>query len=144
MRTLPERSEFRGGSREAETREDRLRSGSIHRARFGSERGQPKRSINQHRKLSTASSPCSYRVWTPEEEEEEVDHYGYVLAGSPGIPERGESIVGCVGFIEPRDKYVISPFFPNPFLLSLQSFALGAQTREKKHLSSWGETVPRI
>lgn len=90
MRTLPERSEFRGSGREAETREERLRSGSIHRARFGSERGQPKKCINQHRKLSTASSPCSYRVWTPEEEEE-VDHYGYVLAGSPAIPERGES-----------------------------------------------------
>lgn len=106
VRTLPERSEFRGGGREADTREERLRSGSIHRARFGSERTQPKKPINQHRKLSTASSPCSYRVWTPEEEEE-VDHYGYVLAGSHVIPERGEAtaqknermfsfLVGCV------------------------------------------------
>lgn len=90
VRTLPEGSEFRRGGREVETREERLRSGSIQRGQFGSERGRPKKSINQLRKLSTASSPCSYRVWMPEEEEE-VDHYGYVLAGSPVIPERGES-----------------------------------------------------
>lgn len=89
MRTLPERSEFRAGGREAELREDGLRSGSIHRARFGSERGNPRISISQHRKLSTASSPSSYKVWTAEEEEE-VDHYGYVLAGSPVTPERGK------------------------------------------------------
>lgn len=89
VRTLPERSEFRGGGREAETRDNRFRSGSIHRARFGSEKGNPRKNISQHRKLSTASSPCSYRVWTAEEEEE-VDHYGYVLAGSPVIPERGK------------------------------------------------------
>ncbi|XP_074500456.1 receptor tyrosine-protein kinase erbB-3b [Sebastes fasciatus] len=89
VRTLPERSEFRGsGGREAE---EGLRTGSLHRARFGSERGTPHISISRHRKLSTASSPSSYKVWTAEEEEEEeeeVDHFGYVLAGSPVTPER--------------------------------------------------------
>lgn len=89
MRTLPERSELRGSGREAELREDGSRSGSLHRARFGSERGNPCISINRHRKLSSASSPSSYKVWTAEEEEE-VDHYGYVLAGSPVTPERGK------------------------------------------------------
>lgn len=88
MRTLPERSEVRVSGREAELREEGLRSGSLHRARFGSERGTPRISISRHRKLSTASSPSSYKVWTAEEEE--VDHYGYVLAGSPVTPERGK------------------------------------------------------
>ncbi|XP_034551918.1 receptor tyrosine-protein kinase erbB-3b [Notolabrus celidotus] len=88
VRTLPDRSEVRGSGREAELREESLRSGgSLHRARFGSERGNPRVSINRHRKLSTASSPCSYKVWMAEEEEE-VDHYGYILAGSPVTPER--------------------------------------------------------
>ncbi|TMS16828.1 Receptor tyrosine-protein kinase erbB-3 [Larimichthys crocea] len=86
VRTLPERSEVRVSGREAELREEGLRSGSLHRARFGSERGTPRISISRHRKLSTASSPSSYKVWTAEEEE--VDHYGYVLAGSPVTPER--------------------------------------------------------
>lgn len=45
--------------------------------------------VSQQRKLSTASSPPSYKVWTGEEEEE-VDRYGYVLPGSPGTPERGK------------------------------------------------------
>lgn len=90
MRTLPERSEFRGSGREAEPREDGLRIGGFHRARFGSERGNPRMTISHHRKLSTASSPSSYKVWTAEDEEE-VDHYGYVLAGSPVTPERGKS-----------------------------------------------------
>ncbi len=89
VRTLPERSEVRGSGREAELREEGLRSGSLHRARFGSERGNPRISIGRHRKLSTASSPSSYKVWTAEEEEE-VDRYGYVLAGSPVTPERGK------------------------------------------------------
>uniref|UniRef100_A0A8C4F7P5 Receptor protein-tyrosine kinase n=1 Tax=Dicentrarchus labrax TaxID=13489 RepID=A0A8C4F7P5_DICLA len=87
VRTLPERSEFRGSGREAELREEGLRSGSLHRARFGSERGNPHISISRHRKLSTASSPSSYKVWTTGEEEE-VDKYGYVMAGSPVTPER--------------------------------------------------------
>ncbi|KAM7404725.1 hypothetical protein PAMP_012047 [Pampus punctatissimus] len=87
VRTLPERSEVRGSGREAELREEGLRTGSLHRARFGSERGNPCISINRHRKLSTASSPSSYKVWTAGEEEE-VDHYGYVLPGSPDTPER--------------------------------------------------------
>ncbi|XP_030279893.1 receptor tyrosine-protein kinase erbB-3b isoform X4 [Sparus aurata] len=87
VRTLPERLEFRGSGREAELREEASRTGSLHRARFGSERGNPRISIGRHRKLSTASSPSSYKVWTAEEEEE-VDSYGYVLAGSPVTPER--------------------------------------------------------
>ncbi|KAL7397851.1 hypothetical protein ABVT39_000708 [Epinephelus coioides] len=87
VRTLPERSEFRGSGREAELREEGLRTGSLHRSRFGSERGTPRISISRHRKLSSASSPSSYKVWTAEEEDE-VDHYGYVLAGSPVTPER--------------------------------------------------------
>uniref|UniRef100_A0A671WTG1 Receptor protein-tyrosine kinase n=1 Tax=Sparus aurata TaxID=8175 RepID=A0A671WTG1_SPAAU len=78
VRTLPERLEFRGSGREAELREEASRTGSLHRARFGSERGNPRISIGRHRKLSTASSPSSYKVWTAEEEEE-VDSYGYVL-----------------------------------------------------------------
>lgn len=89
MRTLPERSEFRESGREAELREDALWSGGIHRSRCGSERANPRISIGKHRKLSTASSPSSYKVWTAEEEEE-MDHYGYVLAGSPVTPERGK------------------------------------------------------
>ncbi|XP_049921768.1 receptor tyrosine-protein kinase erbB-3b [Epinephelus moara] len=87
VRTLPERSEFRGSGREAELREEGLRTGSLHRSRFGSEKGTPRISISRHRKLSSASSPSSYKVWTAEEEDE-VDHYGYVLAGSPVTPER--------------------------------------------------------
>ncbi|XP_061841957.2 receptor tyrosine-protein kinase erbB-3b [Nerophis lumbriciformis] len=91
VRTLPERSEMRGSGMEAELREEGLRTaGAPHRVRLGSERGPPRLSINRHRKLSTASSPSSYKVWTAgEEEEEEVDHYGYVLPGSPGTPQRG-------------------------------------------------------
>uniref|UniRef100_A0A7N9AN48 Receptor protein-tyrosine kinase n=1 Tax=Mastacembelus armatus TaxID=205130 RepID=A0A7N9AN48_9TELE len=89
VRTLPERSEFRGSGREAEVCEEALGTGSLHRTRFGSERGNPCISLSRHRKLSTASSPSSYMVWTAEEEEE-VDHYGYVLPGSPVTPERGE------------------------------------------------------
>uniref|UniRef100_A0A3Q3K0W4 Receptor protein-tyrosine kinase n=1 Tax=Monopterus albus TaxID=43700 RepID=A0A3Q3K0W4_MONAL len=88
VRTLPERSEVRGNGRDAELCEEGLRTGSLHRARFGSERGNPCIFIGRHRKLSTASSPPSYKVWTAEEEEE-VDHYGYVLPGSAGTPEGG-------------------------------------------------------
>ncbi|KAG7228333.1 hypothetical protein INR49_009197, partial [Caranx melampygus] len=90
VRTLPERSDVRGSGREAELREDGLQTGSLHRARFGSERGNPRISVSRHRKLSTASSPSSYKVWTADEEEE-VDHYGYVLPGSPGTPEREDA-----------------------------------------------------
>uniref|UniRef100_A0A671X0N0 receptor protein-tyrosine kinase n=1 Tax=Sparus aurata TaxID=8175 RepID=A0A671X0N0_SPAAU len=91
VRTLPERLEFRGSGREAELREEASRTGSLHRARFGSERGNPRISIGRHRKLSTASSPSSYKVWTAEEEEE-VDSYGYVLAGSPVEVEEYEEM----------------------------------------------------
>lgn len=68
--------------------EEGLRTASLHRARIGSERSN--RRVSQQRKLSTASSPPSYKVWTAEEEEEEVDSYGYVLPGSPSTPERGK------------------------------------------------------
>lgn len=88
MRTLPERSEVRGSGREAELSEEGLQAGSLYRARFGSERGNPRIAISRHRKLSTASSPCSYKVWAADEEEE-VDHNGYVLPGSPVSPEIG-------------------------------------------------------
>ncbi|XP_007556641.1 receptor tyrosine-protein kinase erbB-3b isoform X1 [Poecilia formosa] len=84
VRTLPERSEVRGNGREAEG----LRAGSLRRARLGSERTSPRVALSRHRKLSTASSPSSYKVWTAQEDEEELDHYGYVLPGSPETPER--------------------------------------------------------
>ncbi|XP_029973898.1 receptor tyrosine-protein kinase erbB-3b [Salarias fasciatus] len=92
VRTLPDRSEVRGGGRESEPQEDGLRTGSLHRARFGSERSGHRAPSSRHRKLSTASSPSSYKVWTAEAEEEEVDRYGYVLPGSPGTPERASRI----------------------------------------------------
>ncbi|XP_041859442.1 receptor tyrosine-protein kinase erbB-3b isoform X2 [Melanotaenia boesemani] len=88
VRTLPERSETRRSGREAELHDESLQTGSLHRAKFGSDNSNPHVPINRHRKLSTASSPPSYKVWTAEEEEEEVDHYGYVLPGSPGTSER--------------------------------------------------------
>uniref|UniRef100_A0A8D3E4D4 Receptor protein-tyrosine kinase n=1 Tax=Scophthalmus maximus TaxID=52904 RepID=A0A8D3E4D4_SCOMX len=97
VRTLPDRSEVGRSGREAEPREEGLQHGSLHRARFGSERGHPRISISRHRKLSTASSPSSYKVWTAEEEEE-VDHYGYVLPGSPDTPERGELLFAWLLF----------------------------------------------
>uniref|UniRef100_A0AAX7TX74 Receptor protein-tyrosine kinase n=1 Tax=Astatotilapia calliptera TaxID=8154 RepID=A0AAX7TX74_ASTCA len=89
VRTLPERLEVRGSGREAEVHEEGLRTASLHRARIGSERSNRRVPISQQRKLSTASSPPSYKVWTAEEEEE-VDSYGYVLPGSPSTPERGQ------------------------------------------------------
>lgn len=89
VRTLPERLEVRGSGREAEVHEEGLRTASLHRARIGSERSNRRVPISQQRKLSTASSPPSYKVWTAEEEEE-VDSYGYVLPGSPSTPERGK------------------------------------------------------
>lgn len=84
MRTLPERSEVRGNSRDTEG----LRTGSLHRVRLGSERSSPCVAVSHHRKLSTASTPSSYKVGTAEEDEEELDPFGYVLPGSPGTPER--------------------------------------------------------
>lgn len=90
MRTLPDRSEFRGSSREAELCEDAPRGTGIFRVRFGSETGNAQRSTSWQRKLSTASSPSSFKTWAADEEEE-VDPFGYVLAGSPVIPERGTS-----------------------------------------------------
>lgn len=57
--------------------------------RLGSERSSSCVAVSRHRKLSTASTPSSYKVGTAEEDEEELDPYGYVLPGSPGTPERG-------------------------------------------------------
>ncbi|XP_027876866.1 receptor tyrosine-protein kinase erbB-3b [Xiphophorus couchianus] len=84
VRTLPERSEVRGNGKEAEG----LRAGSLRRTRLGSERSSPRVALSRHRKLSTASTPSSYKVWTAQEDEEDLDHYGYVLPGSPETPER--------------------------------------------------------
>uniref|UniRef100_A0A1A7X1Q7 Receptor protein-tyrosine kinase n=1 Tax=Iconisemion striatum TaxID=60296 RepID=A0A1A7X1Q7_9TELE len=86
VRTLPERSEVWSNGREPDLREEALQNG-FHRARLGSEKSTRRVAINRQRKLSTASSPSSYKVWSAEEEEE-LDHYGYVLPGSPGTPER--------------------------------------------------------
>uniref|UniRef100_H3DC71 Receptor protein-tyrosine kinase n=1 Tax=Tetraodon nigroviridis TaxID=99883 RepID=H3DC71_TETNG len=86
VRTLPDRSEFRGSSREAELCEDAPRCAGIFRVRFGSETGNPQRFTGCQRKLSTASSPSSFKTWGADEEEE--DPFGYVLAGSPVVPER--------------------------------------------------------
>lgn len=94
MRTLPDRSEVRGGNREAELCDDPPRCAGTFGVRFGSETGNPQRSTSWQRKLSTASSPSSFKTWAAdeeEEEEEEVDPFGYVLAGPPVIPERGIS-----------------------------------------------------
>lgn len=68
--------------------EDGARCAGIFRVRFGSERGNPQG--GQQRKLSTASSPSSFKTWAADEEDE-VDPFGYVLAGSPITPERGIS-----------------------------------------------------
>lgn len=89
MRTLPERLEVRGNGREGELSEEGFPTAGLHRARFGSERSNPRITVSRHRKLSTASSPSSYKVWAADEDEE-VDHYGYVLPGSPVISERGK------------------------------------------------------
>uniref|UniRef100_A0A7N6ANH0 Receptor protein-tyrosine kinase n=1 Tax=Anabas testudineus TaxID=64144 RepID=A0A7N6ANH0_ANATE len=58
VRTLPERSEVRASGRGAELSEEGLDSQivSLHRARFGSERSNPRVPISRHRKLSTAST----------------------------------------------------------------------------------------
>lgn len=91
MRTLPERSEVRGNSREAELGDEGQQPGGVRRARFGSETSNARTAAGRHRKLSTASSPSSYKVWAADDEEE-VDNYGYVLPGSPVSPERGMSL----------------------------------------------------
>lgn len=97
VRTLPERSEVKGCGREAQWRDESFRTGAPHRTRLGSERAAPHVSSGRHRKLSTASSPSSYKVWTSgekeidkEEEAADADHYGYVLPGSHSTPERGK------------------------------------------------------
>ncbi|XP_033826025.1 receptor tyrosine-protein kinase erbB-3b [Periophthalmus magnuspinnatus] len=87
VQTLPERSGVMGHAPEAEVFEESFLASGFRRSRFGSERGITFKTKNQSRKLSTASSPCSFRVWTTEAGEE-VDHYGYVLPGSPDQTER--------------------------------------------------------
>lgn len=87
VRTLPERSNLTGHAQATEVHEEDFMAGSLHRLRLGSERGNPFISINRHRKLSTASSPGSFKVWTTDAGEE-VDHNGYVLPGSPEQPEK--------------------------------------------------------
>lgn len=89
VRTLPERSNLTGHAQATEVHEEDFMAGSLHRLRLGSERGNPFISINRHRKLSTASSPGSFKVWTTDAGEE-VDHNGYVLPGSPEQPEKGK------------------------------------------------------
>ncbi|KAM6925620.1 receptor tyrosine-protein kinase erbB-3b [Xenentodon cancila] len=91
VQTLPERSDVRGNCREAELRVEGLQAESLHRFKFYSEKSNHRAPISRLRKLSTASSPSSYKVWTAGEEEE-VDHYGYVLPGSPDTPEKGSRI----------------------------------------------------
>ncbi|XP_019751240.1 receptor tyrosine-protein kinase erbB-3b isoform X2 [Hippocampus comes] len=99
VRTLPERSEVKGCGREAQWRDESFRTGAPHRTRLGSERAAPHVSSGRHRKLSTASSPSSYKVWTSgekeidkEEEAADADHDGYVLPGSHSTPERAAKV----------------------------------------------------
>ncbi|KAG7520094.1 receptor tyrosine-protein kinase erbB-3-like [Solea senegalensis] len=112
VRTLPDRSEVRGSGREAEWHEEVLQSASLYRGRFGSERGNPRTAIGRHRKLSTASTPSSYKVWKAEEEDE-VDHDGYVLPVSPVSPER-VSRVSHSGRRNPRLKTNLALVVKNP------------------------------
>lgn len=90
MRTLPDQSDFRRSGREAELRVEGLPTGRGYRTRFDLERSNLCDPVGQQRKLSTASSPSSYKVWTAEEEEEEVDRQGYVLPGSLSNSDRGK------------------------------------------------------
>ncbi|XP_061684538.1 receptor tyrosine-protein kinase erbB-3b [Syngnathoides biaculeatus] len=95
VQTLPERSGVKGTVREVELREEGFRIGASHRTRLGSERATPHVSSRRLRKLSTASSPSSYKVWTSGDKEEEKagDHYGYVLpCPSPSTPERASRL----------------------------------------------------
>nr|XP_057941292.1 receptor tyrosine-protein kinase erbB-3-like [Doryrhamphus excisus] len=101
VRTLPERSEVRGSGRDPEPHDEGFRTaGAPHRIRLGSERGHSRVSVSRHRKLSTASSPPSYKVWMADgeeeeeeaEEEEELDHYGYVLPGSLSTSQRASKV----------------------------------------------------
>ncbi|KAM9828874.1 receptor tyrosine-protein kinase erbB-3b isoform 1-T3 [Syngnathus typhle] len=88
VRTLPERSEVRGNGREAD---EGFRTGAPHRSRLGSDRAAAPRA-DRHRKLSTASSPSSHKMWTSGGEEEEADHSGYVPPGTPSAPERAGKV----------------------------------------------------
>ncbi|KAK7884303.1 hypothetical protein WMY93_027426 [Mugilogobius chulae] len=93
VQTLPERSVVRGPAPdEEEVFEEHFWTSGFRTSVFGSEQGNTLKAKNQHRKLSTASSPCSFRVWTTEAAEE-VDRYGYVLPGSSDQTER-EDIAG--------------------------------------------------
>uniref|UniRef100_A0A3P9INS5 Receptor protein-tyrosine kinase n=1 Tax=Oryzias latipes TaxID=8090 RepID=A0A3P9INS5_ORYLA len=88
VRTLPDQSDFRRSGREAELHVEGLPTGRGYRTRFDLERSNLCDPVGQQRKLSTASSPSSYKVWTAEEEEEEVDRQGYVLPGSLSNSDR--------------------------------------------------------
>ncbi|KAM9752979.1 receptor tyrosine-protein kinase erbB-3b [Menidia menidia] len=113
VRTLPERSEVRGNSKEAEMREAGVRTGSLHRAKLSPDtRSNLRVPVSRHRKLSTVSSPSSYKVWKADEEEE-TDSYGYVLPGSPGTPER-VSRKSCTGRRSSRFKNNLVTRVTNP------------------------------
>ncbi|KAM9785522.1 receptor tyrosine-protein kinase erbB-3b [Neosynchiropus ocellatus] len=56
--------------REAEHCEEDLKSGSLPRTRFGSERAPHRVSVGRHRKFSTASSPCAYKAWPSGDQQE--------------------------------------------------------------------------
>ncbi|XP_071762900.2 receptor tyrosine-protein kinase erbB-3b [Centroberyx gerrardi] len=95
-RTLSEGSEGRGSGQEVELPDAVLLTGSLRRARGGTERASSRTSMRRHRKLSTASNLSSQKVQV-EEEEEEVDKFGYVLPGSSGTPERVSRITHTRG-----------------------------------------------
>lgn len=147
---LPERSEFRGSGGEAEIREEGLRTRSLHRSRLGSVKSHSHVTINRNRKLSTASSPSSYKVWTSEEEEE-LDHYGYVLPGSPGSPERGQMLSKYIAFSHfiPHVKCVIVMLYKvtdQSFLVvphSLQNISF-RQKKFKPEEQSWCGAVESL
>ncbi|KAM3872341.1 receptor tyrosine-protein kinase erbB-3b [Diretmus argenteus] len=86
-RTLSEGSEGKGSGQDVELPDTVFLTGSLRRARGGTERGSSRTRINRHRNLSTASDPSTHKAQV-EEEEEEVDHYGYILPGSSGAPDR--------------------------------------------------------
>ncbi|XP_057684332.1 receptor tyrosine-protein kinase erbB-3b [Corythoichthys intestinalis] len=92
VRTLPERSEIRWGGRETDLWDEGFGTGAPYRSRLGSERATSHLTSGRNRKLSTASSPSSYKVWKSsqkdKEEAEAVQNYGYVLPGSLNTPER--------------------------------------------------------
>ncbi|XP_053706397.1 receptor tyrosine-protein kinase erbB-3b isoform X2 [Synchiropus splendidus] len=94
LRQLWSQHSRRCSLREAQHREDALKSGGLHRTRLGSERAPCRVSAGRHRKFSTASGPCAYKVWTTGEQEEgNLD--AYVLAGSPDVSQRVSQAANC-------------------------------------------------